>query len=290
MRTGPARATLGVMNPARTDHGDDRADQSAGAGSRCLFGPDSLTWRVHSEPLMGLAGMRALLLQALHPAAMAAIDEHSRYRVDPWGRLTRTNEFVGVTTFGTASEAMLAGSRVRAVHARITGATGNGAPYRADDPQLLAWVHCCMVASFLEITTRGGLRLTGEEQDAYVAEQVTAAMLVGLEPQDVPHDRDQLRDYFRAIRPVLEATPAARQAAEVVVRSEPSHRLSPAFSGPMGRVSSDGVAWAEVAGLSYAALPPWARRLYALTDPPGPAALGDAATTLGLQALREALR
>lgn len=254
---------------------------------RGLFSPHSVTWRVHSEPVMGLAALRALLLQALHPAAIAAIDDHSDYRHDPWARLARTTEYVGVTTFGTATEAMLTGSRVRAVHARFVGHTLDGAPYRADDPQLLAWVHSCMVASFLELTTRAGLRITGRQQDAYIAEQVTSAMLVGLEPQDVPRDREQLRDYFRAIRPVLECTPAARRAACVVLEAQDAHQRSAAFTGPMGTVSANGTPSAVVAGLAYAALPPWARRLYGLTDLVGPAALGDAATTVALTALRE---
>jgi uncharacterized protein (DUF2236 family) len=264
--------------PGQADRGHpDAAQVSAG-----LFGPDSVTWRVHSEPLMGVAGMRALLLQALHPAAMAAIDEHSSYSEDPWGRLTRTAEFVGVTTFGTLPEAMLAGSRVRATHAKITGMTPDGVPYAADDPQLLAWVHCCLVASFLEVVTRGGLRLTGAQQDAYIGEQVAAAMLVGLEPDQVPHDRTQLRDYFSTIRPVLECTPAARRAAGVVVGMPMPLRVE--LTTPARP------AWTAFAGLAFAALPPWARRLYALADLPGPAGLADAATTIGLKALRATLR
>ncbi len=247
-----------------------------------LFGPDSVTWRVHSEPLMGVAGLRALLLQALHPTAMAAIDDHSSYSEDPWGRLTRTAEFVGLTTFGTTQEAMLAGSRVRATHAKVTGVTPNGVPYAADDPQLLAWVHCCLVASYLEVVTRGGLQLTGAEQDAYIGEQVAAAMLVGLEPDQVAHDRAQLRDYFSAIRPVLECTPAARRAAGVVVGMPMPLRVE--FGTPARP------AWTAFAGLAFAALPPWGRRLYALHDPPGAAGLTDAATTLGLKALRTTLR
>lgn len=262
-------------------------------GATGLFSPDSVTWRVHAEPLMGLAGMRALLLQALHPAAMAAIDEHSNYSDDPWSRLTRTTEFVGVATFGTATEAMFAGSRVRAVHARIRGTTPDGAPYSADDPQLLAWVHSCMVASFLEVTTRAGLRLSPAEQDSYIAEQVNSAMLVGLEPDEVPRDRAGLLDYFAAVRPVLECSPAARRAAKQVINPVPQHLLPTpvaAFTGPMGRVRQPRPAWAVVAGLAYAALPPWARRIYAIGDLPGPAGLADAATTLGLKALRATLR
>ncbi len=250
-------------------------------GDPGLFGPDSVTWRIHSDPLMGVAGLRALLLQALHPVAMHAVDEHSGYREDVWGRLARTAEYVGVTTYGTSTEAMLAGSRVRAVHARVRGVMPDGVGYAADDPQLLAWVHCCLVASFLEIVTRGGLSLSGADQDRYIAEQVKGAILVGLEPDEVPNDRARLVEYFSVIRPVLEVTPAARDAAAVVVAPPmpPTLLLTPALP-----------AWSGVAGLAFAALPPWARRLYALPELPGAAGLTDAATTVALKALRTALK
>ena len=235
-----------------------QTERDADAG---LFGPGSVTWAVHADPLMGLAGLRALLLQATHPVATAAFHQHSRYRVDPWGRLGRTATYVGVTTFGTRAEAMLAGARIRAVHARITGVSEDGVAYRADDPQLLLWVHCCLVDSFLDVVGRGGLALSGAQRDAYLAEQVRWATLVGLEPQDVPADRMQLTAYFRQVRPQLRVTQAARQAAGVLVA--PPMRPAIALAARP--------AWASVAGLAFAALPPWARRLYALGDLPGTA-------------------
>jgi uncharacterized protein (DUF2236 family) len=247
-----------------------------GAG-RGLFGVDSVTWRVHADPLIGLATMRALLLQALHPVVAEALERHSVYAQDPWTRLERLTEYLGVTTYGTLAEAMMHGSRVRAVHARIAGRTADGVTYHADDPQLLAWTHCCVVASILEIVTRSGARLTGIEQDAYVTEQIRAAMLVGLEPDEVPGDRAGLLDYFRAIRPLLGSSSGARRAAATVIGSG-CGRCPPAPATPP--------VWAPVAGLAYAALPPWARRLYAIDDLPGAAGLSDPATTAALRALR----
>jgi uncharacterized protein (DUF2236 family) len=246
---------------------------------RGLFGPDSITWRLHSDPLMGVAGLRALLLQALHPVTMAAVDAHHNSHWDPWQRLVRTTEYVGVTTYGTAAQAMLAGSRLRAVHARIYGTTRTGRPYTAEDPSLLAWVHVCLVASFLEIITRGGLCLTGAEQDAYIAEQVRTATLAGLEPGDVPKDRDGLVAFFRRLRPVLAVTPAAQAAAWSVVSGQEPVR-------DPGAPVPDRPAWADVAGLAFATLPPWARRLYALPDLPGAARLNESAATVALRALR----
>ena len=123
---------------------------------------------------------------------------------------------------------MLAASRVRAMHARVRGTLPGGVEYAADDPQLLAWVHCCLVASFLEVLTRGGVALTGAEQDQYIEEQVKAAMLVGLEPDEVPHDRAALLDYFRVIKPALECTPAARRtASELVAPPAAASRWTP---------------------------------------------------------------
>jgi uncharacterized protein (DUF2236 family) len=259
-----------------------RGDARRSGDDAGLFGPDSVTWRVHAEPLMGVAGLRAMLLQALHPVALEAFVEHSTFHQDWWGRLSRTAEYIAVTTFGSATDAMLAGSRVRAIHARVHGTLPSGVAYDAEDPQLLAWVHCCLVASFLEVVTRGGLSLTGAEQDAYIAEQVRAAMLVGLEPDEVPHDRAALQDYFRVIRPALECTPAARRTALDLVTSPAPPRV--ALTAPASP------AWADIAGLAFAALPPWGRRLYALPELPGAAALPDAATTVGLRTLRTALR
>jgi uncharacterized protein (DUF2236 family) len=249
-------------------------------GEQSLFGPDSVSWRVHADPLTGLAALRGILLQALHPVVMDAVDQHSDYSDDPWRRLHRISEFIGVTTFGTAGEAMLYGSRVRAVHARIRGRTADDVAYVADDPQLLAWTHCCMVASFLEIVTRGGARLSGHEQDAYISEQVRTAMLVGLEPGEVPHDRTGLLDYFRVIRPLLGCSPGARRAGARIVEQD---------AAATGNGNAPRPCWAPVAGLAFAALPPWARRLYALPDRHGAAALDDAATTTALRALRASL-
>jgi uncharacterized protein (DUF2236 family) len=270
--------------PARGHDADDPAPERGPqqGGDVGLFGPGSVTWRLHAEPLMGVAALRALLLQALHPVAVAAFEEHSTYRQDVWGRLARTAEYVVLTTFGSTTEAMLAASRVRAMHARVRGTLPTGVEYAADDPQLLAWVHCCLVASFLEVLTRGGVTLTGAEQDQYIEEQVKAAMLVGLEPDEVPHDRAALLDYFRVIKPALECTPIARQTACDVVHASGQARLEP--------TGTPRPAWSGLAGLAFAALPPWGRRLYALPDLPGPAGLTDAATTVGLRTLRGTLR
>ena len=146
-----------------------------------LFGPDSVTWRVHADPSMALAGLRALLLQAVHPLAMAGVAQHSDFRRDPWGRLFRTAEYVGVTTFGTTEQARRAGAKVRGIHGRLVGIEPeSGTAYRVNDPALLRWVHCCEAESFLSTALRCGLRLSAADQDRYYAEQTLGASLVVL--------------------------------------------------------------------------------------------------------------
>ncbi|MGB8652079.1 MAG: oxygenase MpaB family protein [Mycobacteriales bacterium] len=246
-----------------------------------LFGPDSITWRVHADPSMALAGLRALLLQAVHPLAMAGVSQHSDFRSDPWGRLFRTAEYVGVTTYGTSAEAERAAARVRGIHRKLRGIEPeSGRTYRVDDPHLLLWVHCCESESFLTTAVRSGLRLSRAQQDAYYAEQVTSARLVGL--SEAPSSVAEMADYFTSIRPELRVTEAARATARFVLFPPMPTRALPARP-----------AWAALAGASFAMLPRWARRLYRLPGLPT-TDLGASAAALalrtGLLAVPEGLR
>src|SRR2546430_11182099 len=151
------------------------------------FGPDSVTWRVHADPVMWIGGLRALFLQALHPLAMAGVEQHSGFRDDPWGRLLRTADYVGVITFGTREEADRAAARVRGRHRRHVGVEPeSGVGYAVDDPQLLLWVHCCELDSFLTTARRAGLRLSAAEAARYVAEQVRSATLARIPARLAP--------------------------------------------------------------------------------------------------------
>ena len=113
------------------------------------FAPDSEIVRVHGDAAMFIGGIRAILLQTMHPAAMQAVADHSGYRGDMWGRLARTSHFLAVTTFGTAEHAEQSVRAVRTIHERVTGTMPDGTPYAASDPHLLAWVHAAEVDSFL---------------------------------------------------------------------------------------------------------------------------------------------
>jgi uncharacterized protein (DUF2236 family) len=226
-----------------------------------LYGPDSVTWRVHSDPSMALSGLRALLLQALHPLAMSGVAQHSDFRQDPWGRLFRTAEYVGVTSFGTTEQARRAGARVRGIHRKLAGIEPeSGQTYRVDDPDLLRWVHCVEVESFLSTAVRCGLRLSAQEQDQYYAEQTVGAQLVGLDAATVPASVDQMAAYFRDLRPVLRATKAARDAATFV--------LWPPMPALVQLGTPARPAWVALAAAAGAMLPRWARRMYGLPGLP----------------------
>ncbi len=238
-----------------------------------LYGPDSVSWRVHADPAMALAGLRALFFQALHPFAMAGVAEHSDFREDPWGRLFRTAEYVGVTTFGTTVEARRAGARVRGIHRKLSGIEPeSGTAYRVDDPDLLRWVHCVEVESFLSTAVRCGLRLSGAEQDRYYAEQQQiGAPLVGLDPAGVPGSRAEMAAYFTGVRPQLRVTTEARRAATFV--------LWPPMPALVSLGTPARPAWVALATAAFAMLPRWARRLYRL---PGVPVTDVAATAAGL--------
>ena len=243
------------------------------------FGPHSVTWRLHSDPVLWMGGLRALFLQALHPLAMAGVEQHSGFRTDPWGRLFRTADYVGVTTYGTRAEADRAAARVRGRHRRYRAVEPeSGVEFAVDDPDLLLWVHCCEVDSFLTVARRGGLRLSAADADRYVAEQTRAARLVGIPDGAAPRTVAELAAYFERMRPELRLTRAARQAARFVL--VPPLPLAARLATPARP------AWIGVAGLAFALLPGWARRLYRLPGLP----TTDLGATAAVLALRTALR
>jgi uncharacterized protein (DUF2236 family) len=200
---------------------------------------------VHADAAMFVGGLRALLLQSLHPLAMAAVAAHSGYRGDPWGRLQRTSLFLAVTTFGTADDARRAVNRVRRVHERIHGIAPDGRPYHASDPHLLRWVHVAEVDSFLRCHQRYGERpLTDSECDGYVADMARVASALGV--INPPRTRAELTDQLAAYRPELVGTPAAREAARFLLLYPPL----PLLARPL---------YAVLAATAVASLPAWAR-------------------------------
>ncbi|GAA2416456.1 oxygenase MpaB family protein [Streptomyces glaucosporus] len=209
------------------------------------FGPDRPIRTVHGDASMFTGGLRALLLQSLHPLAMAAVAAHSGYRGDPWGRLQRTSTFLAVTTFGTAEDARRAVERVRAAHARVHGTTPDGEEYAASDPHLLGWVHAAEVDSFLRAHRRyGARRLDDDAYDGYVADAARVAEALGV--PDPPGDQAELAVRLDGYRPELRATPQAREAARFLLLRPPL----PWIARPP---------YAVLAASAAALLPRWAR-------------------------------
>ena len=227
-----------------------------------LFGPDSVSWRLHAEPVVFVVGgLRALLLQALHPRAVAAVAAHDGFTSDPWGRLQRTSDYLVTTTFAPVDEAEAAAARVRRIHHRLTALDPDtGRPFRLDDPDLLLWVHCGEVDSVLDTARLAGVGLSGREADRYVAEQVRAAELVGLPADMVPRNTGELSSYLADVRPMLRLTAAARAAARFV--------LVPPMPTWIALGTPARPAWAGLASLAVGALPGWARRMYWLPGLP----------------------
>jgi uncharacterized protein (DUF2236 family) len=241
----------------------DRPSAAGGQRDSGLFGPGSVTWRIASEPVMWIAGLRAMYLQALHPKVMIGTWQNTALaRPDEaWGRFTRTVKFVRVRTFGTTAEVQRAGARLRKVHAALRGIDADGREFRLDEPELLLWVHCCEIGSYAEIARRSGVPVTPAELDTFVDEQRRSAAVVGLDRGIVPASVAGLDAYFEAMRPGLRVTPEARQA----MRASFTPKVPPPFL-PLRLIVP------PLNMLGFATMPPWARRLYGtpglgLTEP-----------------------
>lgn len=214
------------------------AGELASRDDHGLFGPASVSWRIHSDPAMFIGGVRSLLFQALHPLAMAGVDQHSDYREDPWGRLNRTGRFIAATTFGSTPAAERSIRSVRRIHQRVTGVDHKGRAYAATDPHLLRWVHVVEVESFLRAFERYGEgKLTDAEKDRYVAEMAEIGRRLGADV--VPTSREELRLSIDRYRPELESTPAARQSVRFLAAPPGLPLLS---RGPYGLIFAAGLA------------------------------------------------
>lgn len=217
------------------------------------FGPQSATWRVHGGGAMLVGGLRALLLQTLHPLAMAGVAEHSAYKEDPFGRLQRTAAFLAATTFGTSAAAEQAVAVVGKVHERVRGVARDGRPYSAADPHLVTFVHVTEVDSFLAAHQRYGRdRLSPADADRYVDEMAEVARRLGGE--DPPTDVASLRRWLRDVRPELRMTGQAREAVWFILNPPLLLAARPAY--------------AVLASASVGLLPFWAQRMLWLPSIP----------------------
>ncbi|WP_318152052.1 oxygenase MpaB family protein [Nocardioides hwasunensis] len=180
------------------------------------FEPGSPITRVHGDASMFVGGIRAIMLQSLHPAAMQGVADHSGYRGDMWGRLAQVSTYIAMTTFGAESDARAVIRAVQRAHESVTGTMPDGTPYAASDPHLLGWVHAAEIDSFLVAHDRFGQRpLVGLERDEYVAQAAHVAAVLGV--VDPPTSESGLRATLAAYAPELRGTPAARDAISFLV-------------------------------------------------------------------------
>ncbi|MEQ4716887.1 oxygenase MpaB family protein [Nonomuraea sp. B19D2] len=217
--------------------------------------PQSVTWLVHLDRSMWVGGVRGLMLQALHPLAMRGVWQNSNFQEDPFGRLRRTADFVGRVTFGSPAEADEIGRRVRGIHKALRiHDPETGRTHRVDDPELLLWVHCAEVSSYLEVARLGGLGLTERQADRYLYEQRKSATYVGLHLEDVPGSCAEMDAYFKQARPSLRVTEEAASTVRFLMWPRLPHEL---------RLLSPGKpAYFPFGALCYYTLPEWARRMY----------------------------
>jgi uncharacterized protein (DUF2236 family) len=219
-----------------------------------LFPPDSVAWRVHGDVTsMLVGGVAALMLQMLHPAVLAGVWDHSGFRDDMQGRLRRTARFIAVTTYGAPDDATALLAKVRKIHDHIGGTLPDGTPYRASEPDLLAWVHVSEVLSFLDGWIRyGEPGMSRADQDRYVAEMARIAEPLGVDP--IPTTRAEAEAIQRAMRPSLRVDARTRDVADVLL-NQPSPSLA---ARPFQTMTMQA---------AIDLLPGWARTMHGLEQP-----------------------
>ncbi len=216
-----------------------RLDLENPKGDPGLFGPDSVSWQVHGDfTSMLIGGISALLLQALHPLALAGVWDHSNFRQDMLGRLRRTGQFISGTTFGSRQDAQWLIDKVRTIHLQVVGTAPDGRPYAASDPDLLTWVHVAEVSSFLAAHLRyRNPDLSPADQDRYYAEIALIAEQLGA--RDVPRSRQEVAAYLQRLRPQLLCDERSREVLRLLLAAPAPSRLAKPFGALMMQAGID---------------------------------------------------
>ena len=226
---------------------DTRVQQIMDVEGPRWFGEDRPIRIVHADASMFIGGLRALLLQTLHPLAMAGVAQHSDYKNDPWGRLQRTADFLAATTFGPADEAQRIIDRILHVHSFVTGQASDGRPYSANDPHLLRWVHVVEVESFLTAHTQFGEHvLTQNQRDGYVEDMSMIASKLGVPAP--PKTEQALRDQMKSFKNELQSTAESRDAIKYLM-----------FNPPLPYPAR--AAYYSLVAATVATLPAWSREM-----------------------------
>ncbi|GGX21784.1 histidine kinase [Pigmentiphaga litoralis] len=233
VRTRIEAAVLGITMPGQT------IDYLNPPGDPGLFGPQSMAWQVHGDFTAMLAGgVSALMLQMLHPAALAGVWDHSNFRVDMLGRLRRTARFVAATTYASRQDADYLIDHVRRIHASVSGLTPAGTPYAASDPHLLTWVHVAEVSSFLEsflVYRQPDFPLAAQNQ--YLDEIALIAERLGA--QNVPRNVVDMRNYLESMRGELVNDARTQETLRLVLTAPAPGPLAVPFVRLMMRAGID---------------------------------------------------
>ena len=231
-----------------------RGEKPVARRSDGLFGPDSVTWRVHGDVMsMMVGGIAGLLLQMLHPSVLAGVWDHSNFRADMHGRLRRTARFIALTTYGGQAEAEAVIARVRSIHDRVRGTLPDGLPYVANDPSLLAWVHVTEATSFLDAWMRyGEPGMSAADQDRYFAEMARVADALGANP--IPRSRLEARRLLETMRPQMRCDGRTREVARLVLKRRALNMMAEPLQALTMQAAVD-------------LLPVWARRMHGLHNP-----------------------
>lgn len=224
-------------------------------GDPGLFGPQAICWQVHGDfPSMLIGGISALMLQALHPLALAGVWDHSNFRQDMLGRLRRTGQFISGTTFGSTRDADWLIDKVRTIHLQVTGTAPDGRPYAASDPDLLTWVHVAEVSNFLAAHLRYlNPELSPADQDKYYDE--TAVIAERLGARNVPRSSRAIADYLEHMRPQLVCDQRSREVLRILLNAPAPSWMAK----PMGALMMQ-------AGIDL--LPLWASEMLELRQSP----------------------
>ncbi|WP_313802972.1 oxygenase MpaB family protein [Sphingobium sp.] len=232
----------------------DRGEAPVPRSANALFHPRSVVWRVHGDVgSMMVGGITSLLMQMLHPSVLAGVWDHSNFRADMHGRLRRTARFIATTTYGDREAAHAAINRVRTIHEKVRGLLPDGTPYRANDPELLAWVHVTETTSFLAAWIRyGNPLMSAADQDRYFAEMATIGHAMGADP--LPRSQSEARAIIKGMRPELKADARTEEVAKLIL-------------GPPG-ISPKDLPRMLAMQAAIDLLPSWARRMHKLSTSP----------------------
>lgn len=215
-----------------------------------FFGPASVAWRVSGDLTSPVAGLRALLIQALHPLAMAGVDQHSDWRADPVGRLAATSSYLATLLYGERAVAERAAARVRRIHERVNGVDPEtGRSYAASDPALLLWVHAALVDSGIAVCAMFGNKLSAADADQYVEEMAVTAQILGVPASMVPASAAELDQYLESMLPELRCTAAAKESMAYLL-------------DPPGLDEDVAEIWQDIREAAVVSLPGWARDKY----------------------------